>query len=823
MGIAMMREKMNREHLCCPPTIHAPHITPQRLLGVVAAVACLAMLGWNVSAIAQTPPSTRPAADTNAPAGPDGFSPEAVEKAVKKGIEYLKKSQGADGSWPAYGDYTVAPTAIATYAMLESGMIKVVAPEMKSALDWLGKRQIPVRMLRGPHPGAPATAGSTDIFCHKTYELGLRANAFLAAMERSGTWNSPYRPFLKSDVIMLVLSTADGSYGDDCFGDGKSSGDNFNSLYGLFGVWACVQADMEVPRAYWHKVLKHWQECQNPDGGWGVQNGLPSTAATTAGGMAAISLCFDNLLADGFVKCDQGPGVQAVLRPLNTGLAWMDKNLQPALADPNGALAGPAGLYPFLHAVHYAGQVTGRKYLGGTDWYKLGAAELLRRQRPDGSWAGKDGPHADTAYAMFFLLAERNPVVFNKLQYDGDWNNRPQDLARLIRWPVPELCGWPPLRWQVVPINASVEQWHDAPVLYIAGAKDPNFSAGDVDKLRSYVQQGGTIMSVRECDGKGFGEGIRRAYAKMFPEYRMQPIEADHRILSVNYKIKAREGLFEITNGVRTLAVHSDIDMSRSWQLSSRMSARDDFEFVFNALLYVTDYRTVYRGQVELPLWPTVPARAPARTIQLARLRYDGNWDPEPLAWERFGRLLTAERAVGVDAKPTEIDKLPACGARVAHLAGTAAIALSAEQRAAIKKFVERGGTLLIDAAGGSTEFANSASKMLGEMFGPSSLQRLKPDAAIYNLSEMKIDAVRYTRRAAAMELTVSTTGPPYIRGITIDGRVAVMFSDVDITTGLLGIEAFECAGYRPKSAFEIARNVLLYATDKAAVESPKK
>ena len=406
MGIAMMREKMNREHLCCPPTIHAPHITPQRLLGVVAAVACLAMLGCNAPPSALTAPSTRPAADTNAPAGPDGLSPEAVEKAVKKGIEYLKKSQGADGSWPAHGDYKVVPTAIATYAMLESGMIKVTNPKIKSALDWLGKRQIPVRMLRGPHPGAPATAGSTDIFCHKTYELGLRANAFLAAMERSGTWNSPYRPFLKSDVIMLVLSTADGSYGDDCFGDGKSSGDNFNSLYGLFGVWACVQADMEVPRAYWHKVLKHWQECQNADGGWGLAAGKPSTAMATAGGLAAMSVCMDNLLADGYLDCKADPNG---LAPINHALAWMDKNLQPALADPNGALAGPVGLYPVLHAVQYAGRATGRKFLGGADWYKLGAAELLRRQRPDGSWAGKDGPHADTAYAVFFLGGKSTP------------------------------------------------------------------------------------------------------------------------------------------------------------------------------------------------------------------------------------------------------------------------------------------------------------------------------------------------------------------------------------------------------------------------------
>jgi hypothetical protein len=531
-----------------------------------------------------------------------------------------------------------------------------------------------------------------------------------------------------------------------------------------------------------------------------------------------VTVCSDALFADSFLDCN---APAEIIKPLNNAMGWMDKNLPAALADPNGALAGPVGLYPFLHAVRLAGQVTGRKYLGGADWYRLGAAELLRRQRPDGSWAGKDGPHVDTAYAVLFLGGQQYPKIITKLQYDGDWNNRPSDIANLTRVLGRNYCC-NSVYWETVPVNVPVEQWHGTPVLYIAGAKDPNFSAGDVDKLLSYVQQGGTIMSVRECDGKGFGDGIRRTYAKMFPEYRIQPIKADHRILSAFCKLKAREGLFEITNGVRALAIHSDIDLSRSWQASLFATAKPDFEFTANAMLYIS---TVLFGAPRpyVSPWTTAPARAPARTIQLARLRYDGNWDPEPLAWVRFGRLLTAERAIGVEARPVEIDKLPTCGARVAHLTGTAAIALSAEQRAAIKKFVAGGGTLLIDAAGGSREFADSASKMLGEMFGPSALQRLKPDAALYNLPGMNIDEVRYTRSTVIQSNAPSDLHTPTIRGITIGGRVAVVFSDWDITAGLLGVGTIDCAGYRPESAFEIARNVLLYAADGPPAESPKK
>ncbi len=98
-------------------------------------------------------------------------------------------------------------------------------------------------------------------------------------------------------------------------------------------------------------------------------------------------------------------------------------------------------------------------------------------------------------------------------------------------------------------------------------------------------------------------------------------------------------------------------------------------------------------------------------------------------------------------------------------------------------------------------------------MFDQSPLRRLLPDAAIYNLPDMKIPEVRYTR---AGRQALPEVNRPRLHGITIDGRVAVMFSNVDITTGLLGIGAIDCVGYSPKSAFEIARNVLLYATDKS-------
>ena len=151
------------------------------------------------------------------------FSDEEVSKAIKKGVDYLLKTQGPDGSWPAHGAYPVGPTAMATYALLESEVYPANDPRIKKALDWLAKRQAPGRLTLG---NKTPKEGGGSLYCFKTYSLGLRANAFHAATKRG---LSNYKKNLRKDVVQLILSTKNGSYGYNSYGNGQSSGDNSNS------------------------------------------------------------------------------------------------------------------------------------------------------------------------------------------------------------------------------------------------------------------------------------------------------------------------------------------------------------------------------------------------------------------------------------------------------------------------------------------------------------------------------------------------------------------------------------------------------------------
>jgi len=200
---------------------------------------------------------------------------------------------------------------------------------------------------------------------------------------------------------------------------------------------------------------------------------------------------------------------------------------------------------------------------------------------------------------------------------------------------------------------------------------------------------------------------------------------------------------------------------------------------------------------------------------KVARLKYQGNWDPEPLAWERFGLLMGQHWQTKLLVQAIPITQLNAATWRLAHLTGTTALHLNPAEKAALKAYVACGGTLVIDAAGGSRAFGESAKQLLEELFGTGSLRRLPTFSPVYRLKGMEIKKVGY-RRAAREKF--GRFSQPRLMGIKAGSRVAVFLSREDLTSGLAGYPCFGCVGYapgtvdKPGSAIKLMRNIVLYA-----------
>src|SRR5207253_398923 len=108
------------------------------------------------------------------------------------------------------------------------------------------------------------------------------------------------------------------------------------------------------------------------------------------------------------------------------------------------------------------------------------------------------------------------------------------------------------------------------------------------------------------------------------------------------------------------------------------------------------------------------------RKLTLARLEYDGNWDPEPFGMEQLRNALRKKQKmeletlrVGLGADALDVSKY-----KLAYLTGTGKFELTEKQREDLKRFTYEGGVLIVDAAGGSPEFVESAERELKQAYG---------------------------------------------------------------------------------------------------------
>jgi hypothetical protein len=146
----------------------------------------------------------------------------------------------------------------------------------------------------------------------------------------------------------------------------------------------------------------------------------------------------------------------------------------------------------------------------------------------------------------------------------------------------------------------------------------------------------------------------------------------------------------------------------------------------------------------------------------------------------------------------------------IAHLTGAYSFRLSDAERDDLKKYVLGGGTLIIDAAGGSTEFAASAEQMLTDVFGEDAKQidkPLEPASPIYQLPDHIADQIQYRKFTQAR---IGREKGPLLRGIKIGGRLAVIYSREDLSAGLVGEPVDGIKGYAPATASQLMTDIIL-------------
>lgn len=730
------------------------------------------------------------------PAPPREVTDEDVDRGIEELKRYIWNQQQTDGHWslnvwkvPAGG-----ATAINCLAMLEAGE-SYNNEKLKKGLQAL-----------------------VDFKTEDVYVISVRTMAFSQVVAQFR--DSPLRTQLKADVDWLTKNAqqmaAWGYHGPEKLGD------NSCSQFALLALYEADRAGMEISPTLIQAVEKTWLARQQKDGGWtyAAQQGVgaPSTATMTTAALASLFICQDTL--------NKNCTPYASQKVMDNGMDALAKLLDQDFYK-NEYLA---------FCIQRVGMAGGTKFIGKMDWFSVAAGKMCEPDPRGKSYNGDYGPLIRAPMELIFLSRGKTPLTINKLRHNaGEWNTHTRDVPNFTEYMRRNFERR--MRWQVVGIDEPTESLLDAPILLIAGTAAADFPPDQWAKLRDYALRGGTLLFVPTHGSKPFQDSVLKNLETLFAdqaktaggEYKLEQLPAEHTL----YKLYGKEvpngptaaPLWGVSDGSRLIAIVSGRDICCPWQKRQTKQGEVDYGLGVNLFMYATGGNSM-RMRLR-PLFNAAGGEA-KHTCKVAWLEHGGNWNTQPYALQAVSDKLKAENRVALDIKPgVKIDAQQLQGFHLAWLTGTRKFSLSDSELAALRAHIDNGGTLFVNAVGGSAEFRTAAEEMLDKLFAGKDIEGVTPAAD----SELVTGKAGDFRGPPLNVLAKTEIWRKQKGGNAIDlkiyryqNRPAVIYAPYGVHDTLDGHTAHAAFSYMPTSARDIAANVALISllqTPKAGGGAP--
>ncbi len=310
---------------------------------------------------------------------PEMVTPEA-QRAIQRGLEYLVRTQGVDGSWRSrgtFGAYPCALTSLAGLALLSGGHTPVegeYSPQVRKAVQYVLSCANPSGLI-----------GRIDEEQRPMFGHGF-ALLFLAqvyGMERDPVQLERIRRVVEKGIELTARSQSrDGGwlYTPDAGGD-----EGAVTVTQIQGLRAARNVGFDVPKTTIDRALQYIEKSTNPDGGirYTARDRGPSRPPITA---AAVATLYN-------AGAYEHPAAQRCL-------AYIKRLLETSRG-------GTAAIYSGheFYAILYTGQAM---YLSSEDnwrfFFPRMRDELISRQSAEGSWNGDGvGEAYGTAIALLTL------------------------------------------------------------------------------------------------------------------------------------------------------------------------------------------------------------------------------------------------------------------------------------------------------------------------------------------------------------------------------------------------------------------------------------
>lgn len=765
------------------------------------------------------------------------LSGAAIKESIERGRKFLLSQQSADGSWDVERDgFRLGITSMVVMALLNSGMSPLDAP-VKRGLDYL------------------RTYKDQGLSHHETYQVSLQIMAIAAAKQPEV--DAARIALLSQRVESGQIKRGEASGGWTYGLNGGIGGDPSNSQFAVLALREAVEGGAVVSPETWKRARSYWERAQNGDGGWSYNNTGNQSASygsMTVAGVSSLVICEqmlrtdDGVAPDGTPPCCRGTEPN---EPLARALSWLGRNFRVG-HNPGGA---NGWLLYYVYGVERAGRLSGLRFFGDHDWYREQAAYLIAMQNgAGGHWVGmgsiEDQPVAGTSMALLFLSKGMAPVLVNKLKYGprdprrkevlgDDWNRHRRDVRNLVDL-ISGSPKWPKLLTsQDLDIGKAVESGGvnallQAPVLFITGEESLDFAPEELKLLKEYLQEGGFIFAAPTCNATKFEVAFRDLVQKIMPpgEGELKRLTQDHPVFQSEHPIQADSTpLYGVDFGCRTSIMYSPEDLGCLWDYWSRVDPPNRNVNLKTRIIRATQIGVnvmAYATGREPPAKPDAPQTVAENTeldnverglLQIAQIRHDGSWNAAPRSLRRLLTALNDTVAMSASTKSTDLEfsdpnifQYP-----IVYMHGRNKFSMKEADRQQLRKYLERGGVLFADSCCGAKPFDKSFREFVASLYRDKKLERIPVDHELFS-EKVGRDIRKLKRRtnegaeAGGGSGFVVRDAEPYVEGLEIDGRLAIIYSKYDISCALERQAAGNCEGYLPEDAVKLATNIILYA-----------
>lgn len=406
-----------------------------------------------------------------------------------------------------------------------------------------------------------------------------------------------------------------------------------------------------------------------------------------------------------------------------------------------------------------------------------------------------------------------------------DWMTDPADINTLLEW-TNEKLG---INYRAVEADFAHFSFdpRELPAILFAGHNKFELNTEVREKLARYVADGGTILGDACCGWNDFAEAFRREMELVFPGRALRKMLPEEPVFSSYYKLgaftyKKGDGATEtgepclesIDFGCRSGVIFSPCDLTCGWDghehpRGIRVVIDEARQIGANLITYVLGSYQLGRFLSSTKVY--YEAGAPSRDdFVFAQLIHEGDWDPDPSAVHNLLKYARDNSTLEVKFKRENVQlKDPkAATYPLLYMTGHREFVWNQEEVNRLQRYLKAGGILLADACCGRMSFDMAFRREIAKVFPDSRLERLPMDHPIYHCHN-EIRSVDYTPRVR------EDFGPfeaPELEGITVDGRLVVVYSKFDLGNGWEQFPHPYSYGLKDESALKIGTNVIVYA-----------